>query len=81
MRQPFALPVPAGAFALCLLLSGCGLKGSLYLREPPVVFPATPPTAAPSNVTIQAPPAATLAPGTGSLEAPAAATHSPVTRP
>lgn len=59
--------------ALCLLLTGCGLKGPLYLQMPRVSFPPTG-NLLPPPVTVVPPAAVTLPPPALSLAAPMAAT-------
>jgi hypothetical protein len=64
-----------GVLTLCLLLSGCGLKAALFLREPAVAFPPLATThLAPASATLVAPGPATLSPAAGTAALPAAAT-------
>jgi predicted small lipoprotein YifL len=80
--RPLLRYLRAGALALCLPLTGCGLKGPLYLLMPPTTFPPHVTTVgAPVATTIFMPAAATVAaPAAASAEAaPAAGTHNPPT--
>lgn len=65
-----------GALTLCLLLTGCGLKAPLFLREPAVSFPPTAAThLAPASATLVAPGPVTGVPPAGTASAPAASTR------
>lgn len=84
--KPFLRHLRAGVFALCLPLTGCGLKGNLYLLMPTTVFPrAVTTVGAPVTTTILMPAVATVAaPAAASGEtAPAAGTRTapPPARP
>lgn len=68
-----------GVLALCLLLTGCGLKAPLFLREPAVNFPPMATTRlTPASATRVAPSPATLTPPVGTASAPATVTREAV---